>query len=94
MNWEAKAVKHKGQNRIAVYFEKNADLITRIKKLQDARWSQTFKAWHLPDNEENRLRFKINLPIVLNENHIKKTEQFKRWLSSKRYSPNTIKTYT
>jgi integrase/recombinase XerD len=48
----------------------------------------------VPDNEANRKRFKLDLPIVLSEIHMKKMEQFKRWLSSKRYSPNTIKTYS
>ena len=94
MNWEAKAIKHKGESRIAVYFEKNVEWIARIKKLDDARWSQSLKAWHVPDNEENRLRFKLDLPIVLSEIHLQKIEQFKRWLSSKRYSANTIKTYS
>lgn len=94
MNWTAKLIKHKGESRIAVYFEKNAEWIARIKKLDGVRWSQTLKAWHLPDNDENRLRFKLDLPIVLSEMHLQKIEQFKRWLSSKRYSPNTIKTYS
>jgi integrase/recombinase XerD len=94
MIWEAKIVKHKGESRIAVYFEKNAEWIVRIKKLDDVRWSRSLKAWHLPDNEENRKRFKIDLPIVLSEIHLQKIEQFKRWLSSKRYSVNTIKTYS
>lgn len=94
MNWTAKLVTHHAKPRIAVYFEKNAEWIARIKKLEDARWSQTLKAWHVPDNEENRKRFKLELPIVLSEIHLQKIEQFKRWLSSKRYSPNTIKTYS
>lgn len=94
MNWTAKLVTHHAKPRIAVYFEKNADWIARIKKLEDARWSQTLKAWHVPDNEENRKRFKLELPIVLSEVHLQKIEQFKQWLNSKRYSPNTIKTYS
>ena len=91
---EAKIVKHKGESRIAVYFEKNAEWIARVKKLEGVRWSSSLKAWHLPDNEANRLRFKLDLPIVLSEIHLQKIAQFKRWLSSKRYSENTIKTYT
>ena len=50
MEWTAKTIRHKGEQRIAVYFEKNADLITRIKKLAGSRWSQSLKVWHLPDN--------------------------------------------
>jgi integrase/recombinase XerD len=94
MIWTAKLVTHHAKPRIAVYFEKNADWIARIKKLEDARWSQTLKAWHVPDNEENRKRFKLDLPIVLSEIHLQKIEQFKQWLNSKRYSVNTIKTYS
>lgn len=94
MIWEAKIVKHKGESRIAVYFEKNAEWIARVKKLEGVRWSSSLKAWHLTDNEANRLRFKLDLPIVLSEIHLQKIAQFKRWLSSKRYSENTIKTYT
>jgi integrase/recombinase XerD len=92
MIWSAKIVKHKAEKRIAVYFEKNMEYIHRIKKLEGARWSQSLGAWHLPDNEENRKRFKI----VIHELQIEKAEkinQFKNWLQSKRYSDNTIKTY-
>ena len=31
MNWKAKTLLHKGTPRIAVYFEKNTELIARIK---------------------------------------------------------------
>jgi len=91
--WEAKLVTHRGELRIAVYFEKNAVLNERIKKITDARWSNTLKAWHVPDTEENRSRFKLASAIVLNEEHLKKIEQFNRWLSSKRYSESTVKVY-
>jgi integrase/recombinase XerD len=54
MDWKAEPIKHRGENRIAVYFEKNAEWIARIKKLENVKWSATLKAWHLPDNDENR----------------------------------------
>lgn len=96
MKWEAKIVQYKGVSRIAVYFEKNYELINRIKKLEDARWSQTKKFWHLPDTENNRIRFKIPLAHTLlpNSEGLQSIDTFKRYLLSKRYSPNTIKTYT
>lgn len=50
MKWEAKLIKHRGESRIGIYFEKNIELITRIKLLQGSRWSQSLKAWHLPDS--------------------------------------------
>jgi hypothetical protein len=33
MNWSAKIITHKKEKRIAVYFEKDIDLIARIKRL-------------------------------------------------------------
>lgn len=96
MQWEAKMIKHRNEKRIAVYFEKNADLILRIKKLDGVRWSQTLKAWHLPDTDENRVRFKIarvsdTLPSI---EGIEQIEKFKQWLRSKRYSESTVTTYS
>jgi integrase/recombinase XerD len=53
MTWAAKLIKHNSENRIAVYFEKNQDLIARIKQIEGARWSQQKTVWHLPDTVEN-----------------------------------------
>ncbi|UPQ78761.1 site-specific integrase [Flavobacterium azooxidireducens] len=88
-----KLIRYKGEKRIAIYFEKNAELIQRVKKLEGIRWSSTLKAWHLPDNEANRIRFKIveNLPSA---EGLQQIELFKKYLLSKRYSENTIKTYS
>lgn len=59
MQWTAKLIKHRSENRIAVFFEKNAELIARIKQINGARWSRELVAWHVPDTQENRLRFKL-----------------------------------
>ncbi len=90
MKWEAKIKTHRGQKWIAVYFEKNATLNARIQKLAGARWSKTLNVWLVPITPENLVRFKFNL---LNDVTEKKTEEFTRWLKSKRYSENTIRTY-
>lgn len=96
MNFKAKTILHKGTPRIAVYFEKNAALIARIKTFEDARWSASNCYWHLPDTEANRLHFKLPLAhtLVPNAEGIASIETFKRYLLSKRYSPNTINTYS
>ncbi len=96
MNFKAKTILHKGTPRIAVYFEKNAALIARIKTFEDARWSASNKYWHLPDTEANRLHFKLPLAhtLVPNAEGMASIETFKRYLLSKRYSPNTINTYS
>lgn len=95
MKWSAKIIKHNRENRIAVYFEKDVDLIARIKKIGGARWSQTLMAWHIPDTEENRIRFKI-IPLshtIPSEEAIVQIEKFQQWMRSKRYSESTITTY-
>ncbi len=96
MNWHTKLVNHKGEERIAVYFDYSADLTKRIKALTGARWSQQLKAWHLPDTSAYRERFKITTPTetkIVTEIH-EPINQFSQWLKSRRYSPNTHKTYT
>lgn len=96
MKWEAKIVRHRGESRIAVYFEKNQELIDRIKKIEGSRWSQQLRVWHLPDTVENRIRFNL-APIsdsLPSSEGIEQVERFKKWLRSKRYSESTIKTYT
>ncbi|MDP3312333.1 site-specific integrase [Lutibacter sp.] len=96
MNWEAKIITHRSESRIAVYFEKNAEWIARIKQIDGARWSQQKSAWHLPDTEENRIRFKITpiSPTIPSAEGIEQIEKFKQWLRSKRYSESTLKTYS
>lgn len=96
MIWTAKPIKHKNQNRIAVYFEKKIDLIERIKQIEGSRWSHQKSVWHIPDTEENRIRFKIS-PLINSQPSTEGTaqiEKFIQWLSSKRYSSSTIKTYS
>lgn len=96
MKWEAKIITHRKEKRIAVYFEKNIDLIARIKQIDGAKWSQTLTAWHIPDTLENRIRFKIGsrTPTIPSEEGMEQMEKFKQWLRSKRYSESTITTYS
>jgi integrase/recombinase XerD len=94
MKWEAKVVKHKGESRIAVYFDKDKTLIARIKLLEGVRWSASMGAWHLPDTSAYRVQFKLTPSVLLHPNHEQSISTFKQWLYSKRYSENTIKTYT
>lgn len=93
MKWSAKIITHRGEKRIAVYFEKNIDLITRIKKIEGSRWSRSLNIWHIPNTVENQTRFKITVSLPSAEG-IEAIEKFKRYLRSKRYSENTIKTYS
>jgi integrase/recombinase XerD len=96
MKWESKLIKHNGIIRIAIIFKKNAELIARVKLIEGSRWSQSLAVWHIPDNEENRIRFKIppHQQTVPSEEGIAAIEKFKQWLLSKRYSESTITSYT
>jgi integrase/recombinase XerD len=96
MTWSSHLIVHKNEKRIAVEFPKNKELIKRIKQIEGSRWSASLRCWHVPDTSANRIRFKIETPRQ-NDFNVLKTEkinQFKLWLQSKRYSANTIKTYS
>ena len=99
MKWEAKTITHRGSKRIAVYFEKNAELIARIKQLEGARWSQTMGVWHLPDTLENRIRFRISLSegksalSQIEDGNQLVLKRFIEEIQLKGYSDNTLKTY-
>jgi integrase/recombinase XerD len=92
--YSAKLILHRGENRIAVTFEKNQELISRFKKLIGAKWSETLKTWHLPDTEAYRKQFKIEIDKIVFPAHTEEIVQFIDWLKSKRYSKSTIKTYS
>lgn len=99
MKWEAKVITHRKEKRIAVYFEKNAEWIARIKQVEGSRWSQTLGVWHLPDTDENRIRFKINSNegksalSQIQENNQLVLKRFIEEIQLKGYSDNTLKTY-
>lgn len=98
--FSAKPIIHNGQKRIAVYFEQNAELIARFKKLKGAQWSAKLKTWHLPNSAEYRKRFGIMQASVSKEVLLKidavnqlALQKMIETLQLKGYSENTIKTY-
>ena len=50
---------HKNESRIFISFAYNQDLINRVKKLEGVQYSHSHRAWHIPDTDENRVRFKL-----------------------------------
>lgn len=96
MKWEAKLIVHKSESRIMISFKKNALLLQRIKQIEGAKWSQTKKCWHVPDNVENRLRLQIAepFPVCVFPWVISEIARFVNWMRSRRYSESTIKTYS
>ena len=57
-----KPLQHRGESRIALEFTYNKNWHERVKKLTDARWSQTMHCWHIPDTPDNRLKCKLPIP--------------------------------
>lgn len=95
----AKLITHKETTRIAVYFKHSAVLISRFRQLPGAKWSSSLKVWHLPDIVAYRKQFKLTELLNLVQNDVNKAHEqakhdFYLWLKSRRYSNNTVKTYT
>lgn len=86
---------HKNQKVIFIIFKKNTKLIEEVKSISGI-WSQSKKAWYVLDTEHHRSLFNLE-PLsysLPSEEGIKHLQKFSYWLKSKRYSENTIKTYT
>jgi integrase/recombinase XerD len=94
---------HREKEVIFIRFEKNAELMQRVKKLVGVRWSQSNKAWYVPDNETYRTKFNVaskptntisqNQQNAISPNNLLALKSFLQTLQQKAYSPNTIKTY-
>lgn len=39
MKWSAKIIRYRGESRIAVHFEKDADILARINQFEESKWS-------------------------------------------------------
>lgn len=96
MRYKVEEISHKGQDRIAIYFSYNANLLARVRQIDGAKWSQTLRCWHIPSTPETRSLFKLKVnDVVLPHSEFHSyMDTFTNWLKSKRYSANTIKTYT
>ncbi len=93
--------------RILLRFAHNKTWNERIKKVPDARWSNTYKGWHIPDTEENRKKCGIEpatalsvqqqkvqtTSIRLSANNKAQLLLFLEQLALKKYSKSTLQTY-
>jgi integrase/recombinase XerD len=48
----AERVLHKGESRIALRFAYDAELISLVKELPEARWSSNMKCWHIAESSD------------------------------------------
>lgn len=95
MEWSAKIITHRGEKRIGVFFDKDDALISQMRDISGARWSQTRRVWHLPDTDDNRASFGLPLKgdLLPSAEGIASLKNFQAWMRSRRYSESTIKTY-
>jgi integrase/recombinase XerD len=73
---KVKNVVHNNENRILLYFPFDKELVELVKQFNDARWSKTHRAWHIPQNKYNI-------------SDIYKVFKTKAWIDYKEYSIKT-----
>jgi len=97
---------HRGKAVLRLEFPRDLSAESKIRSIKQTRWSRTMNCWYLPNYKSSLLKmrqmfgetleicFEDHGLIILNEKQVSAIEKFKSWLNSKRYSENTIKTYT
>ncbi len=64
---KASKIIHRGQVRIKVDFPYNQSFVALLKQIEDARWSRTHRAWHIPFKKEAFAKLKLLFPDILVE---------------------------
>ncbi len=93
--------KHDDKNVIIIRFTTiTAERKAWVRSLTGSRWSQSKKAWYVPDNKFYRDKFglteessKLNTPHLIHSVNQPAFIRFLEALKLKSYSPNTINTY-
>ena len=75
-----KPLQHRGQESIAIYFQKNAVIQSLIQKQTGARWSQTNGCWYIPLSKEN---YQLLVTILTGKADLK-NEELKKYLVEKK----------
>ena len=100
-------ISYRGKPRILLRFAHHKTWNERIKKVPDARWSNTQKGWHIPDTEENRKKCGLEpatalsvqqqkiqtSSIRLSANNKAQLLLYLEQLALKKYSKSTLQTY-
>ena len=58
-------INHREEKRIKVDFPYNQQIAVTIKQINDARWSKTHRAWHIPDNAVAWQKLKTLFPDIV-----------------------------
>lgn len=70
----ATEILYKGEKRIRINFPYNQEITAKLRKIGDARWSNTLKAWHLP--------FEKGIQQALKEEFPELSEQMGSWFEN------------
>lgn len=105
---------HHDENRLLLRFKWNKQLIDMVKSIPDRKWSDTLKAWHVPNSPESKVilsklpeneitirwvdQIKVNPKPAIEATPIEspysnEINLFKRYMTQRRYSENTIRIY-
>lgn len=102
-HWKIEPVIHESQKRLALHFPYNKDDNDYVRTLKGSRWSNTHKCWHVEDNayyrkllglQEDEKTYAPKSAHAVAEGGYDKIVEYTRWMRSRNYSENTIKTYT
>ena len=71
---KVKKIKHHNENRLGLFFDKDLDIIAKIRLIPGCRWSATKRCWHIPYFEGyfDFLNNKYPSEIQFSELHIEK----------------------
>lgn len=109
MSWKITPIQYKGEPRLKVEFANIVSLNKKIRSISGATFSASLQAWHVPDNAESRTQLncynpdfepekkdieKVEQSMEVPVHIVEAIKQFEYYLNSKRYRPNTIKTYS
>ncbi|TNE71417.1 integrase [bacterium] len=107
-SWSAELCFHRENSWIAIRFNKDRVLINRFRnKFPSGIWSQSLKAWLIPDSVENRNLFSLQqklffyhllngtsiFPRLLLPLNFEELQKYHRELMLKSYSDSTIRSY-
>jgi len=102
-NWQVGIMEIEGKKRIAITFPYRKDWVAEIRQWKGAIWDPRLRCWHVQDNayychllglEPKPEAFETGIAEKLSEEKAEHIRQFIRYMRSKNYSVQTIKTYT
>lgn len=102
-SWQINPIEINGSKRIAIQFPYRKNWVAEVRQWKGAVWDSRLQCWHVQDNDYYRKMLGMETKPEAFENTVtenlsdEKTghiRQFIRYMRSRNYSEQTIKTYT